>query len=293
MQEKELQNQILDLVGGNLTQITQAMELLDADAMINLTSAVEDQDLDVIKEILASAQNSDQAEMPTLTTSQMMKEINHVGKRLIKQQQDLDPVWSLISQISKNDWNLIWPAIQEPILKQLYKEQKDQDVEEVSRQVAQEIWQHAQKFVTEQHVLYKGQICEIQIPRGPDHTLGIRYQGKLIMVSRQDVHRLDEQVLGMTGMPHLGRMLELAGVDTQVRQPAPPHVKLMHAPTTDVHSHKVCTMLCADCDDHVQQIAAGLQDHSLSKAEMITHARMLIKKAQQLCAELQQDTDVP
>jgi hypothetical protein len=58
------------------------------------------------------------------------------------------------------------------------------------------------------------------LPNGPDHTIGVKIQGKTKMIDRKmlrkvDDSALDEGVLGMVDMPNLERMQQLAGIHAQ------------------------------------------------------------------------------
>jgi len=57
-------------------------------------------------------------------------------------------------------------------------------------------------------------------PNAPGKTIGVKIDGKSQMVNRDDVYmlkedKLKEMVLGMTNMPDLGRMQQLAGIQAQ------------------------------------------------------------------------------
>jgi hypothetical protein len=52
----------------------------------------------------------------------------------------------------------------------------------------------------------------VKIPNGPGKTVGVIMDGKLRMVDRNKVHRVDENVMGMTPMLNIARIRELAGI---------------------------------------------------------------------------------
>lgn len=52
----------------------------------------------------------------------------------------------------------------------------------------------------------------IKIADGPGNTAGILIDGEMQMVDKKKIKRVDETVLGMTAMPGLKRMQELAGI---------------------------------------------------------------------------------
>lgn len=61
----------------------------------------------------------------------------------------------------------------------------------------------------------------IKISDAPGDTAGVLVDGEMKMVEKNKVARVDENVLGMTQLPGLRRMLELAGVPGTVVQVAP------------------------------------------------------------------------
>ena len=52
----------------------------------------------------------------------------------------------------------------------------------------------------------------VYLPTGPHNTVGVKIQGKSMMVKRNKLNKLEENVLGMTVMPNLERMQQLAGI---------------------------------------------------------------------------------
>jgi hypothetical protein len=63
-----------------------------------------------------------------------------------------------------------------------------------------------------ENVLVNGFEGVVTIPKGPNGTVGIIMDGKLIMVSRDEIQRVDEGVLSVTGVNPLFRLRELAGL---------------------------------------------------------------------------------
>ncbi len=61
-------------------------------------------------------------------------------------------------------------------------------------------------------VQFEGNDCSVQIPSGPNGTVGLLIDGKVRMVRESDITRVDEGVLGMTKVDPLYRLRELAGV---------------------------------------------------------------------------------
>lgn len=60
----------------------------------------------------------------------------------------------------------------------------------------------------------------VQVPNGPGNTVGVTIAGKLKMVDRDRVQRLDEMVLGMTSLPDIARMRQLAGLPELSPEPS-------------------------------------------------------------------------
>lgn len=61
-------------------------------------------------------------------------------------------------------------------------------------------------------VLVDGKEATVKIARGPNDTVGVMIDGELTMVNKGQVRPLTEHVLGMTMLPDLKRMQELAGI---------------------------------------------------------------------------------
>lgn len=209
MAQNELAKKVSSLVDLSMSRVKASMDKLHVEELINLSAAVDQQDQSAVRAILDQAQPETQLK---LTAQQTLREINRMGKDLLKKHQPLDKVWELIGNTNINDWKIMWPAIDQDIMISLYVLAADQETDSISADQAAEIHDYGQDFVTESHVIYRNQLCEVTVPRGPSHTLGINYLGKTKMVSRSEVQKIQEHVLGMTQMPHLGRMMELAGI---------------------------------------------------------------------------------
>lgn len=67
-------------------------------------------------------------------------------------------------------------------------------------------------FTQGESVQFEGNDCSVQIPSGPNGTVGLLIDGKVRMVRESDISRVDEGVLGMTKVDPLYRLRELAGV---------------------------------------------------------------------------------
>jgi hypothetical protein len=94
-----------------------------------------------------------------------------------------------------------------------------------------------------------GRKGNVKIPNGPRNTVGVMIDGKLKMEKRRNL-KIEEQVMGMTGVMDLSRMRELAGMGgmmTNAGQPAASaadnamgslevpsvEIEVEHAPTID------------------------------------------------------------
>lgn len=62
------------------------------------------------------------------------------------------------------------------------------------------------------HVMVGEQFGTVEVPYGPNGTVGVKLGDDLEMVAESDVSRLDEGVIGMTDMGPLFRLRELAGM---------------------------------------------------------------------------------
>jgi len=63
-------------------------------------------------------------------------------------------------------------------------------------------------------VIVNGERGTVKIPNGPNGTIGVMIDGELTMAKRSEVRPLRESTLGMTTIPSLERMRELAGITT-------------------------------------------------------------------------------
>ena len=226
-ENNNLSKQVADLLDVSVSDAAKKIKNLSAEDLINLESAVDAEDMDAIHEIWDADQDEDGDDsQEQMNTTQIKSEIQRLGKKNLETDQPMDSVWELIGKLSESDWKLMWPAIDQAILKKLVHEVNDEDVDKVSAPDAQSIYDYAQDLLSE-HVIYQNAIVEVAIPRGPNNTIGIRTNRGITMVNKKDTQQLDEHVLGMTQMPTISRMLELAGVSSGKSQP------VTEAPTDD------------------------------------------------------------
>ena len=220
MASKDLASQVADLVGRSRSNVSRQLNALDAESVINLKVALDKKDKALALSILDQTPGEAAS---VLSPRESVREVNRVGKNNLSNQEPMDRVWELIGSMKTDHWKLAWPAIDQQILIALYNEATDSDTDSVSGQQSQEIYDYAREFVTE-HAIYQGQLVEVCVPRGPHNTVGIMINGSLEMVSREDLTMLDEHVMGMTAMPSLGRIKQLAGlVNPMVIHTAPAH----------------------------------------------------------------------
>lgn len=209
----DLKDTLSDMVDLPPAQIEELLSLLDIDQLINLQAAVDEGDIESVQDILDQVTVE---ESPQLNAQEILKEINRKGKKLLAQDESLAPLWPIIGQCSLDDWNLLWPAINMKLLAHLYQLAQDDKKaplpDKITKSQAHDIWNYAQSQVNENYVIYKNQLCEVLIAHGPNHTMGINWQGQTRMVNKHQTKKLHEHVLGMTHMPSLARMRILAGM---------------------------------------------------------------------------------
>lgn len=208
MAKNDLASLVTDLLDRSRADVNSRLRELDADQIINLKLAVDDEDQELAASILDQTAKPEPSE---LDPRQSLKEINRLGKKNLEQNQPMDGVWELIGGMKRDDWRITWPAIDENIMIALYNEAEDEDTDSVSAEQSNTIYDYARQFVSE-HVIYQNQLVEVRIQRGPHNTVGIVLNGKLKMVDKKEITHLDEHVMGMTAMPTLGRIKQLAGL---------------------------------------------------------------------------------
>ena len=282
MASKDLASQTADLVSRSRADVGRQIAALDAESVINLKVAVDGKDKTLALSIL---DQTAPAEPATLNPREAVREINRVGKTNLEKSEPMDRVWELIGTMKPGDWKLAWPAMDQQILIALYNEATDSDTDSVSGNQSQEIFDYARQFVTE-HAIYQGQLVEVCVPRGPHNTVGIRLNGSVEMVSRGDLTTLDEHVLGMTAMPSLGRIKQLAGIGAAL----PSHTAPAHEEFTEEAADvdQVLGSYLEQLNRSVAAIATGLQ-HGDYKSALVNCTRSRRKLAQMIAALEQAD----
>jgi hypothetical protein len=220
MAMNDLAKNVADALDISVSEAAKKIDQMSAEQVINLESAVDAEDQDAIQSVWDETEDDD-AEPTSMTVPEIKAEIQRTGKRNLETEQPMDNVWELIGKLGESDWKLMWPALDDQILMSLLSEITDEDVDSVSAEDAKSIYEYAKQMLTE-HVIYQGAIVEVAIARGPNNTIGIRTPKGITMVSKNETSKLDEHVLGMTQMPALSRMLELAGMNSGAATTAPP-----------------------------------------------------------------------
>jgi hypothetical protein len=255
---------------------------MDADEVINLVAALDDKDTDKVKE-LVKEYTPEEMEKSKIDPPEALDDINKQGIRCIEKHEKLTDVWDIIAELAIEDWHIIWPMLDKRVIRALYKEATKQDLVTLSNKAKNIIYKHSQKLT--EYVLYEDQLYEVAIPNGPKETIGIKQNGKITMVGKNKVKRVDEHVLGMTKMPAISRMMELAGISADSHENTAPEVALPVIQTAEpkVHAHKgkvqtrldelladVEKLRCAITDDHDLEVAEHAC-HSLASSLHILH----------------------
>jgi len=239
MTNQEIAQKTADLLDQAVLQVQKAVDLMTADQLINLTVAIEDAepDLDQIQTILDEVQESNQTQSESLTVPEIKKEIKQLGAKLIAEQEPLTQVWSLIGQLDAPDWHMIYPSLDTELLKALYLDATDKQTDQVTRSQADQIHAYAQSFILEHVVMYENTLWRVSVPVAPHDLVGIQNDQGHKLVPRRELQSLQEHVLGMTQMPAIARIKELAGINASpVTQPQVAHGMNMHN-VVPAHAH--------------------------------------------------------
>ena len=203
---------LADLTNRSSTEIMNVINSLSADEYINLVAAVDKEDVDEVEAILdsAPAEEADTDKAPEV--DQIKKRIKEITRNKKEDPTNRrDQVLDLVKQLKSKDWDLVWPDLDQNLLKRLYAKVDPKPVETISQEQADAIWKWTQDNIQE-HVIYQDQIVEMRISRGPNNTVGIVINDRVRMVHRSEIRTLTEGVMGMTAMPTLARIRELAGM---------------------------------------------------------------------------------
>lgn len=216
MDTNELAKAVSEILDMSIADARSTIESLDTEQLINLESALDADDIDAVEEIFQEAhaeqEEEQDAEVPEMDdVTKIKSEIQRLGKQSLETGTSMDAVWKLIAQLKETDWRLMWPSIDQDILISLLSEATDEEADSVRGSDAPKIYQYAKELVKE-HRIYQGEIVEVTLAHGPNGTVGIRTSRGLKMVSNSELGALNEQVLGMTQMPSIHRVRELAGL---------------------------------------------------------------------------------
>jgi hypothetical protein len=102
----------------------------------------------------------------------------------------------------------------------------------------------------------------VKIPNGPRNTVGVMIGGKLKMQKRRNL-KIEEHVMGMTGVMDLSRMRELAGMGGMMTNGGQPPVAAadnamgsLEVPAVEVEVEHVPTIDAAECPLQAAQASA-------------------------------------
>jgi hypothetical protein len=183
---------------------------LPADSLINLKAAADLGKMNQMQRILQTVA-PEPKQLGVEAAKQKILSLERDSK--LSSRGKIKEIISIISELSVQQWKLIWPTMDENTLLALSHQSSKTRTTAVGRKQADEILKYAKEQVMEK-LIYQNQIVEVKIAHGPNNTVGIMLDEKLTMVPRNECQSLNEHVLGMTGMPSLARMMALAGVDT-------------------------------------------------------------------------------
>lgn len=163
------------MLGVKKEQIEEIIERLDVDELSNLIDACGNEDVDAVKAIVGDTDESRDEEK--------------------KNDKDKDEVRGLI--LRKDD--------AKKIKSKKHKLQKKELGEEDDTAVV---------FSIGDEILVDGEEATVKIPQAPGGTVGVMINGELKMVDKKTskITKVNETVLGMTPMPGLRRIKELAGM---------------------------------------------------------------------------------
>lgn len=223
MNTQELAEKTADLTDQSVAEIHDLLDLMDVDQIINLTAAVQDEDAHTIQQILDGVTDT-HAESEADSMPEIKAELQQQGRKKLKAGEDLTQLWPLIGKLTAEDWKMIWPSLDEEILQQLYQEATQKTTDRISAADAQMLHDYSISFIAESMVIYENEWWQVQVPQAPDNLVGICQHDHLIWVPRHQLQPLTEHVMGMTQMPSLVRMKELAGIQGHAGATSTPHM---------------------------------------------------------------------
>ena len=104
----------------------------------------------------------------------------------------------------------------------------------------------------------------VRITNGPGNTVGIMINGKLRMVDRKEIKKIDENVMGMTMMPDIQRIRELSGIAASEHPVTAPESPLSFMSTQFSDDDAVSTAMAA-----METLECALPNIKLADLKMI------------------------
>lgn len=213
MNTQELAQKTADLIEISASEVHDLLDQMDVDQIINLTAAVQDEDSGTVQEILNAVQDETSDDLPD-SVPEIKAQLRREGGRLLKSGEDVTSLWPLIGKLNAADWKMVWPSLDEELMKALYQEATQKTTDNISASDAQMLHDYSISFIAESMVIYENEWWQVTVPQAPDNLVGISQSEHMIWVHRNQLQPLTEHVLGMTQMPSLARMKELAGMHT-------------------------------------------------------------------------------
>jgi hypothetical protein len=285
MNTQELAQKTADLTDKSEAEVQTLIDNMDADQLINLTAAVQDEDSDSIDEILSlaseMAEDDDDAEPEGV--QEIKAEIKSLGRKLMRDEQELTQLWPLIGKLDADDWRLVWPSLDSELMSQLYAEATDKEKSDISGSDATMLHDYAQSYIKESVVMYENTMWQVHIPQAPDNLVGIRNADHMILVPRRQLQSLQEHVMGMTEMPSLVRIKQLAGVPDAREKVSVIHVtgQLTGKPSCDTDWLQELRMHMAEIEKlQHEPVTPDTQE------EIQLHVKALGRKAQKAAGNL-------
>lgn len=208
---------MIDLSEEDAKELTNEMDLGD---YISLTQALDTEDVDEVREIVSKYME----EMPGLDAQDNDDETSNSGDSGEDDELDVDFDMKEAKEKSApkpRDPNAVSAkqrkagAMDEPWSRK--KQGKDKMGSKGHRGKLKpkdlgETKKMTETFDRGEQVLYNRQRATVRYPRGPRGTVGIMVNENLHMVKPNEIRKLKEGVLGMSNMPALKRMSQLAGI---------------------------------------------------------------------------------
>lgn len=276
MNTQELAQKTADLMDLSVAEIHRLLDDMDVDQIINLTAAVQDEQEHAIQEILAGVTRT-RTESEATSMPEIKAELQREGRKKLKAGEDLTHLWPLIGKLSAAEWKMVWPSLDEEILQQLYLEATQKTTDNISASDAQMLHDYSISFIAETMVIYENEWWQVQVPQAPDNLVGICQHDHLIWVPRHHLQPLTEHVMGMTQMPSLVRMKELAGIphDTDVTFTGP---IMSHIMPKSIHSDGEWLHDLRMHMREIEQLMQAPQDAD-TQEEIQLHMKALSRKA--------------